>query len=148
MIYIAGAALRVADITRVLKNKKLQGDKGGDVAKLFAKHFKLAEHVTYLKRTKIGTAVGTPGRLGKLLNETGMHILSMTCPSQPNWAFRTDSLNTSALSHIVLDITHKDAKMRSLLDIPETRDEIFKTVLNKKLILEGIKEGKIQVVLF
>lgn len=72
----------------------------------------------------------------------------MTRPSQPNWAFRTDSLNTSALSHIVLDITHKDAKMRSLLDIPETRDEIFKTVLNKKLILEGIKEGKIQVVLF
>lgn len=77
MIYIAGAALRVADITRVLKNKKLQGDKGGDVAKLFAKHFKLAEHVTYLKRTKIGTAVGTPGRLGKLLNETGMHIRSL-----------------------------------------------------------------------
>ena len=58
-------------MTRVLKNKKLQGNKGGDVAKLFAKHFKLAQHVTYLKRTKVGTAVGTPGRLGKLLNETG-----------------------------------------------------------------------------
>jgi len=71
LLYIAGAALRVADVTRVLKNKKLQGDKGGDVAKLFAKHFKLAQHVTYLKRTKIGAAVGTPGRLGKLLNETG-----------------------------------------------------------------------------
>jgi protein CMS1 len=38
--------------------------------------------------------------------------------------------------------------MRSLLDIPETRDEVFKTVLNNKLVLEGIKEGKIQVVLF
>jgi protein CMS1 len=69
LLYIASAALRVADVTRILKDKKLRGEKGGDVAKLFAKHFKLAQHVTYLKRTKIGSAVGTPGRLGKLLNE-------------------------------------------------------------------------------
>ncbi|KAF8969801.1 U3-containing 90S pre-ribosomal complex subunit-domain containing protein [Flammula alnicola] len=129
LLYIAGAALRVADVTRVLKNKKLQGEKGGDVAKLFAKHFKLAEHVAYLKRTKIGAAVGTPGRLGKLLNET-------------------ESLNVSALSHIILDITFKDAKTRNLFDIPETRDEVFKTVLNNEHVLKGIKEGKIQVVLF
>lgn len=27
--------------------------------------------MAYLKRTKIGSAVGTPGRLGKLLNEKG-----------------------------------------------------------------------------
>ena len=71
LLYIAGAALRVADVTRILKDKKLRGDKGGDVAKLFAKHFKLSQHVTYLKQTKVGTAVGTPGRLGKLINETG-----------------------------------------------------------------------------
>ncbi|PPQ89097.1 hypothetical protein CVT25_006469 [Psilocybe cyanescens] len=129
LIYIAGAALRVADVTRVLKNNKLQGEKGGDVAKLFAKHFKLAQHVTYLKRTKIGAAVGTPGRLGKLLNDT-------------------DALNVSALSHIILDITYKDAKNRNLLEIPETRDEVFQTVLNNELVLKGIKEGKIQVVLF
>lgn len=71
LLYIAGAALRVADVTRVLKDKRLRGDKGGDVAKLFAKHFKLEEHVAYLKRSKIGSAVGTPGRVGKLLCETG-----------------------------------------------------------------------------
>jgi protein CMS1 len=71
LLYVASAALRVADVTRVLKDKRLRGEKGGDVAKLFAKHFKLAQHVTYLKRTKIGSAIGTPGRLGKLLNETG-----------------------------------------------------------------------------
>ena len=69
LLYIASAALRVADVTRILKDKKLRGEKGGDVAKLFAKHFKLAQHVSYLKRTNIGSAVGTPGRLGKLLNE-------------------------------------------------------------------------------
>ena len=63
--------MRVADVTRILKDKKLRGEKGGEVAKLFAKHFKLNEHVAYLRRTKVGAAVGTPGRLGKLLCETG-----------------------------------------------------------------------------
>lgn len=71
LLYIAGAALRVADVTRVLKDRRLRGEKGGDVAKLFAKHFKLQEHVAYLKRSKIGSAAGTPGRVGKLLCETG-----------------------------------------------------------------------------
>ena len=76
LIYVAGAALRVADVTRVLRDKRLRGEKGGDVAKLFAKHFKLEEHVAYLKRTKIAAAVGTPGRLGKLLCDTGAYIQS------------------------------------------------------------------------
>ncbi|PPQ68962.1 hypothetical protein CVT24_000351 [Panaeolus cyanescens] len=129
LLYIAPAALRVADVTRILKDKTLRGDKGGDVAKLFAKHFKLSEHVTYLRRTKIGSAVGTPGRLGKLLCEA-------------------DALSTSALSHIILDVTFKDVKERTLLDIPETRNEIFQTVLNNKEILSGLKSGKIQLVLF
>ena len=89
LLYIASAALRVADVTRTLKDKKLRGEKGGDVAKLFAKHFKLAQHVTYLKRTKIGSAVGTPGRLGKLLSERGdastnskilMKLILLRCP--------------------------------------------------------------------
>ncbi|EEB93561.1 hypothetical protein MPER_07761, partial [Moniliophthora perniciosa FA553] len=71
LIFVTGAALRVADVTRILKNKQLRGEKGGEVAKLFAKHFKLSEHVAYLKRTKVGAAVGTPGRLGKLLCDTG-----------------------------------------------------------------------------
>jgi len=126
---VTGAALRVADVTRVLKDKRLRGEKGGEVAKLFAKHFKLEEHVTYLKRTKVGVAVGTPGRIGKLLCET-------------------DALTLSALTHIMLDVTFRDAKKRTLLDIPETRDEVFKTVLGGSSVREAIMQGKIQVVLF
>ncbi|KAI0029829.1 U3-containing 90S pre-ribosomal complex subunit-domain containing protein [Vararia minispora EC-137] len=129
LLFITGAALRVTDVTRVLRSKKLRGEKGGEVAKLFAKHFKLQEHVAYLKKTKVGSAVGTPSRIGKLLCDT-------------------DALTVSALSHIVLDISYQDAKKRNLLDIPETRDEVFKTVLAAPLVLEGIKSGKIQVVLF
>ncbi|KAJ7632414.1 U3-containing 90S pre-ribosomal complex subunit-domain containing protein [Roridomyces roridus] len=129
LLFVAGAALRVADVTRVLKDHKLRGEKGGEVAKLFAKHFKLAEHVAYLRRTKVGSAVGTPGRIGKLLCET-------------------DALTVSALTHIILDISYRDSKKRNMFDIPETRDEVFKTVLGAPKVLQAIKEGKIQVVLF
>ena len=54
----------------------------------------------------------------------------------------------SQLTHIILDISFRDAKKRNLLDIPEARDEIFKTVLGAPKVLEGIKQGKIHVVLF
>jgi protein CMS1 len=76
LIVVSAAALRVTDITRILKNKTLRGDKGGDVAKLFARHFKLEDHVNYLRRTKLAAAVGTPGRIGKLLTDTSIHLLS------------------------------------------------------------------------
>ncbi|OBZ75592.1 Protein cms1 [Grifola frondosa] len=122
------SALRVADVTRVLKDKRLRGEKGGDVAKLFAKHFKVEEHVAYLRRTKIAAAVGTPGRLGKLLCDTS-------------------ALSTSALTHIILDVSHRDTKKRCVLDIPETRDEVFKTVLGAPKVLKGLKQGTIQLVL-
>lgn len=61
--------------TRVLKTRKLRGDKGGEIAKLFARHIKLEEHTVYLKRTKIGAAVGTSGRLGKLFENGSSRIV-------------------------------------------------------------------------
>ncbi|KAH9946292.1 U3-containing 90S pre-ribosomal complex subunit-domain containing protein [Epithele typhae] len=128
LLFIAGAALRVADITRILKDKRLRGEKGGDVAKLFARHFKLEEHVAYLKRTKLAAAVGTPDRIGKLLCDT-------------------DALATSALTHIILDVSHRDIKKRSLLDIPETRDSVFRTVLGAPKVFNGLRQGTIQLVL-
>ena len=76
MLFITGAALRVADVARILRDKRLRGEKGGDIAKLFAKHIKLSEHVDYLRRTRVGAAPGTPGRIGKLLNEAGALAVS------------------------------------------------------------------------
>ncbi|KIY65043.1 hypothetical protein CYLTODRAFT_76772 [Cylindrobasidium torrendii FP15055 ss-10] len=129
LLFITPAANRATDVARVLKTKALRGEKGGEVAKLFARHFKLHEHASYLLKTKVGAAVGTPGRVGKLLTET-------------------ESLSTTALSHIILDVTLRDAKERTLFDIPETRDEVFKTVLGIPQILKAIKEGKVEIVLF
>jgi len=128
LIYVAGAALRVADVTRVLKTRTLRGDRGGEIAKLFARHIKLEEHVTYLKRTKVGAAVGTSGRLGKLLE--------------------IDALSVSALTHIILDVSYRDAKKRSVLDIPETRDEVFAKVLASPKIMQALKAGTVQLILF
>jgi len=48
----------------------------------------------------------------------------------------------------MLDVTFRDAKKRSLLDIPETRDEVFKTVLGGSHVRKALQQGKVQVVLF
>ena len=60
---------------------------------------------------------------------------------------KIDALSISALTHIILDTTFRDAKKRNLLDIPETRDEVFKGVIGSPNVLQGIKQGKIQLVL-
>ena len=149
LIFVAGGALRVADVTRVLRSKTIRGEKGGDVAKLFARHFKLEDHVQYLKRTKVGAAVGTPGRIGKLLCETGAPCIVDSPPDvSSDRNIPTDALSTSALTHIIIDASFKDAKKRSILDIPETRDELFKTVFGSDAIQGVLRKGKVQVVLF
>lgn len=48
----------------------------------------------------------------------------------------------------MLDVSFQDAKKRTLLDIPETRDEIFKLVFGCDRIKDAILRGKIQIVLF
>ena len=54
----------------------------------------------------------------------------------------------SALTHIIIDLSYKDVKRRSVLDIPETRDEVFGKILSHEGTLQGIKTGKVQIVLF
>lgn len=141
---MAGSALRVADATRILKDKELRGEKGGEVAKLFAKHIKIDEHVTFLRRTKLSAAAGTPGRLGKLLERGAFCFPSRSQQLDSQFA---DALLTSALTHIILDVSHRDSKLRNVLDIPETRDEVFKTVIGAPKVLQGLRQGKIQLVL-
>ena len=59
-----------------------------------------------------------------------------------------DSIGVSALTHIVIDLSYRDAKRRSVLDIPETRDEVFGKILSYRSVLQGIKAGRVQIVLF
>jgi protein CMS1 len=48
----------------------------------------------------------------------------------------------------MLDVSFRDAKNRSLLDIPETRDELFKTVFGAPLVMERLNAGKLHIALF
>ena len=105
----------------------------------------LQDHVTYLRRTRIGAAVGTPGRLGKLL-ELGEFTAHF--PMTRTECIESDSMAVSALTHIIIDLSYRDAKRRSVLDIPETRDEVFGKIISYKGILQGIKAGRVQIVLF
>jgi protein CMS1 len=146
LIFIAAAALRVADITRILKRLKDESgsNKAGEIAKLFAKHFKLEEHARYLKQTRVGAAVGTPGRIGKLLTETGKIYIFRLSQTK----FLPDSLSISALSHILIDTTFRDSKKRNIFDIPETKQELFRKVLGAPAIRKSMANGTLTLVLF
>ncbi|GAA5990173.1 hypothetical protein JCM11641_004244 [Rhodosporidiobolus odoratus] len=146
ILVLSSAALRVADLCREVKGfrtkvkagkKAKEGAEGGgkgkgeeviEVGKLFAKHFKLAEHVEYLQKTYVGICCCTPSRVEKLIAES-------------------EALHLTHLSHLILDTSHLDVKKRSLLDVPEARKEVF-AVLGNQGIKERLREGKMKVVLF
>ncbi|OXG10374.1 protein CMS1 [Cryptococcus neoformans Ze90-1] len=121
VIVLGLSGLRCADIVRGVRDVKGKGE----VAKLFAKHFKLADQIKYLERTKVSIAVGTPARVGKLLAEGAIKISKDTV--------------------LLLDIGHQDSKTRTILTLPEVRDELWKSVFSgaarKTLLDNGVKIG-------
>ncbi|EJU05691.1 hypothetical protein DACRYDRAFT_13620 [Dacryopinax primogenitus] len=125
-LFLSPAALRAADVCRVLKASGLRGEKGGEVAKLFAKHFKLQQQADFLARTRVAVAVATPNRLHQLLEH--------------------DALGLSALSHIVLDSTWRDAKDRTLTSVPEVRTDVV--ALLRGPLGAKIREGNVRVVVY
>ncbi|KAF3765088.1 hypothetical protein M406DRAFT_340562 [Cryphonectria parasitica EP155] len=96
-IVVAGAGLRAADLVRA--TRKFQ-KKENVVAKLFAKHFKVAEQVDFLKKNRTGIAVGTPARLAALLEDGALSI--------------------EHLKRIVIDASHIDQKKRGIMDMKDT----------------------------
>ncbi|PSR85719.1 U3-containing 90S pre-ribosomal complex subunit-domain containing protein [Coniella lustricola] len=96
-IVVAGAGLRAADLVRSTRTFQ---KKENVVAKLFAKHFKVAEQVEFLKKNRTGIAIGTPARLMALLDEGALSI--------------------EHLKRIVVDASHIDQKKRGVMDMKET----------------------------
>ncbi|RXK35007.1 hypothetical protein M231_07737 [Tremella mesenterica] len=120
IIILCLSGLRCVDVVRAVK--PYRGN--GEVAKLFAKHMKFSAQEEYLKKTKVSVAVGTPARVGKLI-ESG-------------------ALRLSEGSVILLDLGHEDSKKRTLITLPEVRDELWKTFFNGKcrqMILANAKIG-------
>ncbi|OJD28563.1 hypothetical protein ACJ73_00004 [Blastomyces percursus] len=95
-IVITLAGLRAADITRALRQFQ---NKDCAVAKLFAKHIKLAEAKEFVKQTKVGIGIGTPVRLNDLAT--------------------SGELSLAHLKRIVIDGSYVDQKKRSIFDMKD-----------------------------
>lgn len=106
-IIVSLSGIRCADVVRVVRHIPRPG---GEVAKLFAKHFKLADQAKYLSHSRVAVAVGTPARLAKLLADGALKVSNQTV--------------------VLLDVGHRDSKNRSLLTLPEVRDELWKGLLS------------------
>ncbi|KAI9885393.1 MAG: hypothetical protein M1823_002820 [Watsoniomyces obsoletus] len=96
-LMITGAALRAADLSRVLRRFKT---KDASVAKLFAKHIKFKEAEQLVRSSRIGIAVGTPTRVLDLI--------------------QAGALSTEHLQRVILDASYQDAKQRNMFDMRET----------------------------
>ncbi|EDO38728.1 predicted protein [Nematostella vectensis] len=122
LLVVTSAARRAVEL-----NKSLDQFKSGcEVAKLFAKHFKIEEQAKFLNSKVVHMGIGTPNRILKLI--------------------KSDSLKTSQLKYVVFDWTWRDQKLRSLMDIPEVLDDM-KSLL-QEFLLPLAKSAKIQVGLF
>lgn len=71
IIILCLSGMRCADVIRTLKSGMGEPKPPGEVGKLFAKHFKVQEQVEWLKANKAWVCVGTPGRIAKLLADSG-----------------------------------------------------------------------------
>lgn len=69
IIILCLSGMRCVDVIRSLKT--MEPKPPGEISKLFAKHFKVPEQIEYLKEKKVWVGVGTPGRIGKILAESG-----------------------------------------------------------------------------
>ena len=69
VLIICSSARRAADVINSL-SKTFRSV----IAKLFAKHFKLQEHVEFVKTQQFHLAVGTPNRVAKLMEYGALHL--------------------------------------------------------------------------
>lgn len=123
LLVVCGSAIRCVNVIREIDaavSKKT--GKGKRIAKLFAKHFKLAEQLHFLQTNAIDVAVGTPARISALIDATAdaKGVDNGSC-----------SPLTDRLAYVVVDASHKDAsKNLSMLEIEQVFEELFALVHN------------------
>lgn len=132
LLVITGDAQRAADLAKALRklnpsSSKPEKGKASSlpVAKLFARHFKIAEQEAFLKSNVCPIAVGTPKRIHDLLQSSE----------------GTSKLKLKRLKVVLLDASWTDAKMRTLLDGNETKEALC-SLLASDAIQAKLKEKK------
>jgi U3-containing 90S pre-ribosomal complex subunit len=66
-------------------------------------------------------AVGTPERLSKLID--------------------ADAVSLTSTSHLLLDVTYRDSKKQTLLDLADARLALFKALLANSKVMERLRGG-------
>ncbi|CAG5086836.1 Oidioi.mRNA.OKI2018_I69.PAR.g11374.t1.cds [Oikopleura dioica] len=104
VVIVCGAGKRCTDVLRDIQT--WSKEKEGNTAKLFAKHFKIADQIKHLNKGKTSVAVGTPSRIAKLIEDGCLNAKS-----------------------IVVDFNFRNEKKARLIDdkhIKEQLKELFK----------------------
>ncbi|OJD16897.1 hypothetical protein AJ78_02995 [Emergomyces pasteurianus Ep9510] len=125
-IVITLAGLRAADITRSLRQFQ---SKDCAVAKLFAKHIKLAEAKEFVKKTRVGIGIGTPVRLNDLAS--------------------SGELSLTHLKRIVIDGSYVDQKNRGIFDMKDLHLPLLQ-FLNRTDLRDRYTSGdnRVQILVF
>ncbi|MCJ1248612.1 hypothetical protein MMC30_005830 [Trapelia coarctata] len=147
-IVVTASGLRAADLTRSLRTFET---KNAIVAKLFAKHIKLADALEYVKRTRIGIGVGTPERLIALLDAGTWDF--WTAEKSANGLFliliSAGALSSAKLDRIVVDFSHIDQKKRGIVDMKETQEPLMRLLARKELRDRyGMEDGGLDLLFF
>ncbi|KAK5444289.1 Protein cms1 [Exophiala xenobiotica] len=125
-LIIAPSGIRTADLNRELRVFNTEESK---VAKLIAKHMKLHENIDYMRKNKVGIAVGTPTRVKDLID--------------------ADAMKTSGIRRIVVDGSYRDEKKRSIFEMEELFRPLL-ALLNMEQIRKryGAEEDKVEILVF
>lgn len=124
-LVVTASGIRTADLTRELR---VFNSENAKVAKLIAKHMKLKDNVDFIQKTKVGIAIGTPGRLKDLID--------------------AGAIKTKSIRRIIVDGSYRDQKKRTVFEM----DELFRPLL-ALLNVEEIRqrygaEDKIEILVF
>lgn len=101
--------------------------KDATVAKLFAKHMKLADQIKFLKSQRTGIAVGTPARLKELMDDGALEI--------------------DRLERIVMDASHIDVKKRGILEMKDVQVPLI-LWLGQDVLREKYSEKAVQLLFY
>ncbi|KAI0229410.1 Protein CMSS1 [Lamellibrachia satsuma] len=123
VLIITSAATRATDLIRDLKDVKTEKCK---IAKLFAKHIKLKEQIKLLLKSTVHIGVGTPNRIQALIE--------------------SESLSMKQTKYVLLDWTWRDLKLRRLIDVPETRTDMWSLLTSH--VIPQVKRGHMHIGLY
>ncbi|XP_038048064.1 protein CMSS1-like [Patiria miniata] len=124
LLVVTASARRAVDLNReavAFKGKQCVS------AKLFSKHMKIQDQITFLTKNRTQFAVGTPNRLAALLQQ--------------------DALNLTGTRYVILDWNWRDVKYKRMCDIPELKTDLFK-LFEKYVIPQARTADKLKIGIF